>query len=155
MRGKLFAVACVALTGCATIMQGPKQQMSISSTPSAAQIMIDGANVGVTPMIAQLERKKSHVVRIIAPGYQPYEIPITKSVSGWVAGNLVFGGLIGLAVDAMTGSMYKLSPDTVNGMLTQSTAMGPRDQIVVRVVLAPDPSWEKIGQLTPVATLQR
>ncbi|MBD0319054.1 MAG: PEGA domain-containing protein [Gemmatimonadetes bacterium] len=154
MRGKLVAFACVALAGCATIVQGSNQNVSVSSMPTGAQVTIDGKNMGVTPMVAQLARKQSHKVQISMAGYQPYEIEMTKGVSGWVAGNLLFGGIPGLVIDAITGSMYKLSPDSINGELGQASAMtGPRDQIMVRVVLAADPSWEKIGQLTPVATL--
>jgi hypothetical protein len=154
MRGKLFAIACVALAGCATIVQGSNQNVSVASSPVGAQVTIDGKNMGVTPMVAQLERKKSHKVQITMAGYQPYEIEMTKGVSGWVAGNILVGGIIGFVVDAVTGAMYKLSPDAINGELGQMTAMtGPSDRIMVRVVLAADPSWEKIGQLTPSVTL--
>lgn len=154
MRGKLFAFACVALAGCATIVQGSNQNVSVASSPTGAQVTIDGKNMGVTPMVAQLARKKSHKVQISMAGYQPYEIEMTKGVSGWVAGNVLFGGIPGFVVDAITGAMYKLTPDTITGELGQMSAMtGPRDQIMVRVVLAADPSWEKIGQLTPVVTL--
>lgn len=48
--------------------------------------------MGTTPVIAKLERKQSHLVRLELDGYQPYETTLTKSVSGWVWGNLVFGG---------------------------------------------------------------
>ncbi|MDK2964381.1 MAG: hypothetical protein PWQ29_1775 [Verrucomicrobiota bacterium] len=41
-------------------------------------------------------------------GYLPDETTLTKKVSGWVRGNLVFGGLIGLAVDAISGGMAQL-----------------------------------------------
>ncbi|MFL5382556.1 MAG: PEGA domain-containing protein [Longimicrobiaceae bacterium] len=145
-------VALVALTGCATIMHGSKQNVAFSSTPSGAQISVDNQNMGVTPASVPLTRKDKHTVRLTLAGYQPYELQLERKTSGWVWGNLLFGGIPGLAVDAITGSMYKLSPEEVNATLAQGgTAMRTGDTLIVRVVLSADPSWQKIGQLTPSA----
>lgn len=140
--------ATFSATACATIMHGSNQKIQFNSTPSQAQVMIDGNNVGVTPMVTTLKRGDSHTVRITAPGFQPYEMKLEKKVSGWIAGNLVFGGIPGVIVDAVTGSMYKLSPSEVNATLgAGSSAARNGDQIFVAVVLQADPSWEKIGQM--------
>ena len=80
----------------------------------------------------------------------PFELPLRRSTSGWVWGNLVFGGLPGLAVDAITGGLYKLEPTQVNASLAArgvSVANG-QDYLVVAVVLAPEIGWEKVGDLT-------
>lgn len=142
-------VALVALTGCATIMQGSKQNVGVSSSPSGAQISVDNQAVGVTPATVPLSRKDNHTVKLTLAGYQPYEVQLSRKTSGWVWGNIVFGGIPGLAIDAITGGMYKLTPEDVNVTLTQGTAMRQGDTLIVRVVFAADPSWEKIGQLTP------
>ena len=144
-------VALVALTGCATIMQGSKQNVGISSSPSGAQISVDNQSMGVTPATVPLSRKDNHTVKLSLAGYQPYEMQLSRKTSGWVWGNIVFGGIPGLAVDAITGAMYKLTPEDVNATLAQGTAMRRGDTLIVRVVLSPDPSWEKIGQLSPSA----
>lgn len=68
-------------------------------------------------MIAKLSRSDNHIVRIQMDGYQPFDATITRSVSGWVWGNLVFGGLIGLAVDATSGGLYKLTPEQVSAQM--------------------------------------
>lgn len=34
-------------------------------------------------------------------------------MDGWLLGNLLIGGLIGIIIDASNGSMYKLTPDQV------------------------------------------
>ena len=91
-----------------------------------------------------------HALKIGRAGYQPYEMVFSRSTSGWVWGNIVFGGLIGLAVDAITGGLYKLSPELVQASLTQSHAsidQGGHNSLVVRVVLHPEPEWQKVGQL--------
>lgn len=134
---------------CGTIMQGTTQQVGISSNPSNASVTINGQNHGNTPMIIDLKRKDSHMVRIQLDGYQPYETNLTRSTSGWVWGNIVFGGLIGLVVDASAGGMYKLTPEQIDAEMrsAQAEALSNDDGLYIAVVLEADPSWEKIGSL--------
>ncbi len=140
-------------------MHGGNQDVTFTSTPSQAKVTVDGVNRGVTPVVVKLSRKNEHVVKLELDGYAPYETVLTKTVSGWVWGNVVFGGLVGLAVDAGTGGLYKL-PNAVNGSMAQATQAGsprPKDDeqasaersgIIVHVVKAADPSWQKVGSLT-------
>jgi hypothetical protein len=134
---------------CGTIMQGTTQQVGISSNPSNASVTINGQNHGNTPMIIDLKRKDAHMVKIELDGYQPYETNLTRSTSGWVWGNIVFGGLIGLVVDASAGGMYKLTPEQIDSELrsAQAEALSNDDGLYIAVVLEADPSWEKIGSL--------
>ena len=65
-----------------------------------------------------------------------------------MGGNSVFGGLNGLVVDAATGGLYKLSPEQVAGQMGKSSASAvTREGLYVRVVMAADPSSEKVGQM--------
>lgn len=103
-------------------------------------------------MIVNLKRSNRHIVKISLDGYHPYELNINKKVNGWIIGNIVLGGIIGLAVDAISGGMYKLSPDEINAELkaneTNVTAFeSKKDGISVFVTLKPNPNWVKIGQL--------
>lgn len=134
---------------CGTIIHGTTQEVGISSSPSNASVTINGQNYGNTPMIIDLKRKDSHMVKIELDGYQPYETNLTRSTSGWVWGNIVFGGLIGLVVDASAGGMYKLTPEQINAELrsSQAEALSTDDGLYIAVVLEADPSWEKIGSL--------
>src|SRR4051794_32244736 len=137
------------LTGCATIIHGTKQEVGISSTPTGATVMIDNNDVGVTPVVSKLSRKHNHVVRIQMAGYQPFETNLTHSVSGWVWGNLAFGGLIGLVVDASSGGIYKLSPEQVEGALQSGHASATKtaEGIYVFAVLTPQSDWVEVAQL--------
>lgn len=64
-------------------------------------------------------------------------------------GNIIFGGIIGLAVDAMTGGLYNLTPDQLNSTLArQSASVAPaKDGIYVVLVVAPETGWNRVGQL--------
>src|SRR6266404_2478012 len=109
-RAILMTVACgitLGVSGCATIIHGTRQDVGISSTPTGASVSIDNTENGKTPLIAKLTRKDNHIVKIELAGYQTFEATLTRSVSGWVWGNIAFGGLIGLAVDGISGGIYK------------------------------------------------
>ncbi|MBL7973170.1 MAG: PEGA domain-containing protein [Prolixibacteraceae bacterium] len=136
-------------TNCATIIHGSRQSVSISSNPSKAIVLIDNLEQGTTPLTVKLSRKDHHTVQINLDGFMPYETKLTRKVDGWLAGNIVFGGLIGLAIDAATGAMYKLTPDQIQAELRSQTALVKEEKngIFLTVVLQPDSNWERVGQL--------
>ena len=137
------------LGACASIIHGTHQDVGISSAPTGAAVTIDNLPSGNTPVIAKLTRKDNHIVRIEMAGYQPIDLTLTRGVSGWVWGNVAFGGLIGLAVDAIDGGMYKLSPDQLTASLTAKNASVRKagDGIYVLAVLKPESDWVKVAQL--------
>ena len=103
-----------------------------------------------TPLITKLPRKTSHVVKVQLAGYQPFEATLTRSVSGWVWGNVVFGGIIGLVVDAASGGLYKLTPEQITATMAAGNLMTSQekgDGIFVAVVLKPQSDWIKVAQL--------
>ena len=137
------------LISCGTIMQGTTQQVGISSSPSNADVTINGQNKGTTPLTVDLKRKDSHMVRLELQGYEPFETTLTRKTSGWVWGNIVFGGLIGLAVDAAAGGMYKLTPEQISAEFREARSTNSNGNLFIAVVLKPNPEWEKIGNLKP------
>jgi hypothetical protein len=141
--------AMTSLTSCATIMHGPRQSIGIASNPTNAYIWVDRNYVGNTPMVVEMTRRDNHIVRIELEGYQPYEAVFSRQLSGWVFGNVIYGGLIGLAVDAVTGSIYRLTPEQVQAdMRTNRMAYSKQsDDSYIVIVLEPNPAWEKIGEL--------
>lgn len=152
-----FALLVVALfvtlttVNCGTIIHGTEQEIGFSSNPTGAKVTVDQRQMGTTPVSLDLDRGESHLIKMELEDYKPYETQVTKGVSGWVAGNIVFGGLIGLAVDAITGGMYKLTPEQISAELrddeaTASAAMKD-GKVYITVVMKPNPEWEKIGQL--------
>jgi hypothetical protein len=136
---------------CATIMHGTHQDVGISSTPSSASVMVDNKPLGNTPVIAALKRGDNHIIKIELTGYAPFEATLTKKVSGWVWGNIVFGGLTGLAVDAITGGLYSLTPEQVAGQLARQGASTQvsKNRFYVFLVAKPVNDWQQIGTLTP------
>jgi hypothetical protein len=93
--------------------------------------------------------KDTHKIRVTMAGYQPFEMVLTRHVSGWVWGNLLFGGIPGLAIDAITGGLYRLTPDQVNAQLQKSQvqAADGRNVLLLTVVMHPTPGMVRIGTL--------
>jgi len=130
-------------------MQGTTQQVGVQSVPSGADVNIDNKSYGKTPVIADLARKDNHMVTITMEGFEPFEATLTRSTSGWVWGNILFGGLIGLAVDAISGGLYKLSPEQIQAELKETGVISDLQDsdLFITVVLKPNPTWEKVGSL--------
>ena len=152
-RSTLALVGLLALLpGCATIMHGTTQDIGISSVPSGALVSVDNKTHGQTPVVAPLSRKDNHLVKVEFPGYQPFEATVTRSVSGWVAGNILFGGLIGLSVDAISGGLYTFGPEQITATLTASPQPAVAFQGEQQPVVPPQPVAAQQGEqpsLTP------
>lgn len=145
----LTLLSLTFLTSCASIMHGTRQSIGISSNPSNAYVWVDRQLIGNTPMIVEMTRKDNHIVRIELEGYQPYEATFSRQLSGWVFGNIIFGGIIGLAVDAISGGLYVLTPDQIQAEMRSNRiaySKNSKDSYIT-IVLEPDPSWKKIGNL--------
>lgn len=168
LRSWLIAIAITGtFTQCASIIHGTTQPVEFNSQPSGAKISIDGNYHGNTPHVVPLRRmgrakgedksKKEYAVKIELPGYYPYELKLKRELDGWFFGNLLFGGIIGIIVDASNGAMYKLDPKQVIAQMAAektpgaSTSVSPevkeKDRLYIAVTLTPDPSWTKIGTL--------
>jgi uncharacterized protein YceK len=148
---KMYAVFAVFMaisvgSGCATIVNGTTQKISFSSYPSGATVSVNGTSKGITPIIAELERGTAQNLKIELKGFIPYETTLTKTTSGWVWGNILFGGIVGVVIDATNGAMYRLTPEQLNVELKKSdSALLSSDDLYVSVTLDPDPAWEKLG----------
>jgi PEGA domain-containing protein len=117
--GAIALAGATALpTGCATIVHGTTQRVQIDSTPHGADVAIDDAEHVTTPAAVDLSRGHSHTLVFRKAGYQDAIENLTSGMSGWMVGNLVAGGVIGIAIDASDGAGRKLSADSVNVTLT-------------------------------------
>lgn len=118
----------VTLSGCASIMNGSTQPISILSVPDGATVSVTnraGENIhaGLTPVTLTLNRGagyfKSEVYKVVVKkeGFSDRELTLTSNVNGWYIANIMFGGLIGMVgVDPSTGAMYSF-PESVTANL--------------------------------------
>ncbi len=123
-----LALACAAVqcAGCATIVHGTTERVQIDSTPSGAEVAIDDSQRVITPSAVDLSRGSAHKLVFHKPGYQDTTETLTSGVSGWILGNLLAGGVVGMAIDASDGAARQLSADRVNIALTPLPALPPK-----------------------------
>lgn len=113
----LSLAASLALSSCCTIVNGKYDDVNVSSNVAGATVRVDGMEKGKTPCVVEVKRTAGQTMTVEKDGYDTHSTQLTASASGWVFGNLLFGGLIGLFVDAATGSWVDVEPDTVNATL--------------------------------------
>jgi hypothetical protein len=119
--------------GCASIISGDTDTVTINSYPVRAEFVIKDENGvpvehGTTPAKVILERSdgyfdgQTYDVTFTAEGYLPQTQQIQTSINPWYFGNFWFGGLLGfLVVDPATGGMWSL-PDSANASLSPKPA---------------------------------
>ncbi len=101
-----------SLAGCATIVQGPKEDVKFASVPNGVVVKAADRQI-VTPGEIGLKRNTDQKVVFEKEGFPAREIVLESKPSWWLLGNLVFGGIIGLIVDLATGSGFRLTPTNV------------------------------------------
>lgn len=106
MSSRIALAACLYLASCASIVTGNHDVLSVHSTPNGARFTTDTGASGVTP--AQLEVVDNIDVKFSfeLEGFQPAEVLAEKHISGWIWGNILIGGIIGLIIDVASGGMH-------------------------------------------------
>ncbi|GGD22780.1 hypothetical protein GTQ45_05035 [Pyruvatibacter mobilis] len=110
-----FAVALVALgaAGCSTIVEGTSQDILISSYPTGANCQVERngnvvANVPKTPQTVHVEKSNTDlVVRCNKEGYRETTGIVNSEIAAATFGNVLIGGLVGVAIDAASGANAK------------------------------------------------
>lgn len=116
VRAVALAAVAITLPACATITRGSSQDFTVESTPPGARVSTsNGFQCDSTPCTFRMPRKNGFRVTVSREGYVSQEVEVTSGVSGGgaagMAGNVVFGGVIGAVVDGTSGAMKDLSPN--------------------------------------------
>jgi hypothetical protein len=119
----LFVVACaLSLVGCAAITKGTTQVVAVD-TPGvpAATCTIqtqNGPQIVTTPGSVTLTKGSAALpISCTKECYLPGSGVIASNTEAMAAGNVVFGGIIGLGVDAATGAMNKYADQVTVAMI--------------------------------------
>jgi uncharacterized membrane protein len=100
-------------SGCASIVEGTDQSVTVQTSPSGAscELKRDGAVIGIvnpTPGTVTVDKSKDDIAVICKKdGYQDGSGAFSSEFQGMTFGNLLFGGIIGVAVDASSGAMHE------------------------------------------------
>ena len=129
IRVLIAAAVAAALGGCATVTRGTTSQVTITSEPAGAEARSSlGHACTATPCTWEVSRKSEFVVNFSKEGYADLQVPVSTRIAGagaaGFAGNVIVGGLIGMGVDAATGSTLDHYPNPVLASLVQHRKAG-------------------------------
>lgn len=113
------APVVAALGGCGSITRGTTEPVGFISEPPGATLTTSMAYAcAATPCTIEVGRSDEFVAIFAKPGYRSASVPVKTEVVGngaaGVAGNVLFGGVIGLGVDAATGAAFNHTPNPVS-----------------------------------------
>ncbi|MDH5232303.1 MAG: PEGA domain-containing protein [Gammaproteobacteria bacterium] len=117
----LILSSLVMFSGCASIVIGKQQDVSINSNVQGADIIVNGMNIGQTPYNGPIQRSSATTVTLKKSGYVEKTVQLDTSIEPMFWGNIIIGGVFGSTTDSATGSMYKYNPATIQIDLAQAT----------------------------------
>jgi len=135
----IAAVALAACGGCATITKGSSQPVTVQTDPTGATCTLtrNGATVAVVnPTPGTVTIGKSHTdltVRCTKDGYIDAVGTIGSKFQPWTFGNILFGGLVGIVVDAASGASAEYEPTVTIALVPASfSTTAARDEFFDR-----------------------
>ena len=123
--GVALAALCFGVSGCATVIRGTTTEFTVKSEPPEAKVATStGFGCDSTPCTFKMPRKNAFDITVSKAGYVTQTQHIRSEVSGaggaGMAGNIVAGGLIGMAVDGSDGAMNDLKPNPLTVTLEKA-----------------------------------
>ena len=129
--GRLIMLGCwlglaAAASGCAFIVEGTDQSVTVQTPPSGAscELKRDGSVIGVvnpTPGTITVDKSKNDIAVISKKeGYLDASGAFSSDFQGMTFGNTLFGGIIGVAVDASSGAMHEYPASVTIAMAPNS-----------------------------------
>lgn len=119
---KLFSIIVLSLilSSCATIFSGSHDDVTFSSTPPGAKVIIDGKEFGKTPITLIMETDESYNVDFILDDYDNYHTTIESNFNYVSLLNILwfYPPTIGICVgiDLITGSAFRLNKTKIHIM---------------------------------------
>ncbi len=130
-RAIVIGVICgsLLLSGCGAMFNGSSKVIEVQGSPEGAKIS-GNPDIGsyTLPASLSLSRKNSYVLTFSKEGYKDAKVNIKASAQfGIIVLDVLLTGLIGVVVDAATGSWNGLSPDQVSVSLEKAdmSVIGP------------------------------
>lgn len=113
----LRAIAVLALAagaaGCASVTSGTSQTLTLDTVPSGADCSLTRkglviGRVNPTPGAVLVQRTRDDItVRCTLAGYQTGKFVNKSGLEAATFGNIIFGGLVGVAIDSASGANNK------------------------------------------------
>jgi hypothetical protein len=106
----LMGAVLLIASGCATMIRGTEEPLSITSEPPGAMVQVSDGQKGTTPCQIKLKRNQSVMIRYTKDGYEPEALSVFPTLAG---AGVILGGVI----DYGTGAVYSLTPNPAHVIL--------------------------------------
>lgn len=133
---KLFFVLLTALilSGCATVINGSKTKVDFISEPSGAVVIVDGNQIGQTPLYDYKIKNRTKEVSFKLEGYDLLSYKVPSKTNIIYLGNLTFSfvgiflsspalacvGVVGILTDLASGATRKITQTEYNAIMKLS-----------------------------------
>jgi hypothetical protein len=128
----VVSFAALALTGCASITGSSQQSLSVETRDSTASVTGVTCELSNdkgkwflnTPGSAYIQKSSENLnVLCKKDGISPGQASVASTTKAGMVGNILFGGIIGMAIDHSTGAAYEYPP-LIQVMMGTSVVIG-------------------------------
>jgi len=132
----IASITCIALLqGCATVVSGVKDTVEVTSEPPGALVRLEkNGKEYTTPASFEVTRRSSHTMLVSRDGYHTERVTIGRTLNPWLFGNLIFGGVVGIVVDFVSGATFSPSPGKAH---IELAPLGPGETAEIRDWIPP------------------
>ena len=121
----LAGAVALTLSACATVTKGTSEDVQFTSNPAGLKVETSNGMHCTTPCILRIERKQKFVATF-RHGAATRAISVSTQVretgGAALAGNILAGGVIGVGIDAATGSSLDHIPNPVHADFSKPQA---------------------------------
>jgi hypothetical protein len=157
----LVVVAAGSLAGCASIVSGSNQSVSVETRLEGGS-PVSGANCKLannkgtwfvtTPGSVVVQRSFEELsVRCERDQHEPASLMVKSTTKGMAFGNILFGGIIGAGVDMSTGAAYDYPAVITVSMLPRAAALAPAAAAAPASTTAPAAAAAPASNTPPAA----
>jgi hypothetical protein len=148
------AVLLASLSGCATIFEGTKQQVTIDSNVRGAEVLLNGSRIGTTPFSGEIPRVGKPTLLVRAPGYVPKKAYLHTETPGtfYLQFFLMMAGLPFTTTDMVSGAWIRYAPNSYVVELQPNVDAYPQPYpgpAVPGFQPPPDSEWAPGGYVPP------
>lgn len=121
-----LAAACVALSGCATIVEGSSQSIAVATPPTTGATCVLSNSAGswtvTSPGIATVDKSSDPIKATCSkPGWQNGLASIPSKFEAWTVADMVTPPFLGISLDVASGAINKY-PNAINVPMQASSA---------------------------------
>jgi hypothetical protein len=148
----LLLPALLLSSGCAGILHGTSDTVSVNSMEEDTVIYVDGTPRGKDTAIAQLERGDDHTIRVSKQGCRDVMMETTDSFdTASLLGIFLDWGIISIPIDLVSGAAWKTDQSvvTLTPICPPKVAVAPVAPVPARPQAPRVPTWEEAWEAQP------